>query len=271
VGGIGASTSTPKLSPPVLVRPGVLRAVVDLSYPPFAGTVQGQKVGLDVDVAAAIADQLGLKLELINGTPAAGAVRVKAGTADLVLGGLTVDGAVASQIAFAGSYVSDGPAVFASSDATATMGGLASERIAVQKGSGAYWALLDEYGETPLVEMPTLLDALKAVGSGKAEVAAGDALVGSYMIRSLPSLRYLGQIGTAYPVGVGVSASKPKMESEVRGILDRLAEQGVLATLRRKWAGDLPTLKLASLDTTPSASGTASFPPSGTVVTSVTP
>jgi polar amino acid transport system substrate-binding protein len=271
VGGIGTPTVTPKLSPPVLARPGVLRAVVDLSYPPYAGVVSGEKVGLDVDGAAAIADQLGLKLELIDGKPATGAELVKAGTADIVLGGLTVDEAVANQIAFAGTYVSDGPAVFASSKTTATVDGLASQRIAVQKDSAAYWALLDEFGEGPLVVMPTLLDAFKAIGSGKADVAAGDALVGAYILRGLPSLKYLGQVGSASPVGVGVSATKPKMESEVRAILDRLATQGVLDTLRRKWAGELPVLKMAPVEPSTDVSGTVSGIPSGTVETTQAP
>jgi hypothetical protein len=62
---------------------------------------------------------------------------------------------------------------------------------------------------------------------------------------------------------VGVSATKPKMESEVRAILDRLASEGVLDTLRRKWAGELPALKVTAAE--PSA------PVSETVETSPTP
>lgn len=247
---------TPKLSPPVIVRPGVLRAVVDLGYPPFGGTVKGQKVGLDVDVAAAIADQLGLKLQIIDGTSTVGAADVASNTADLVLGGLTVNGSITSQLAFAGTYVSDGPAVFAARGTTATVSDLSADRIAVQKDSEAYWALLDQYGQGPLLPMPTLQDALKAAATGQADVAAGDALVGAYLLRQLPSMVYVGQIGSAYPIGIGVSAAKPKMESEIRAILDRLAAQGVLDTLRRKWVGDLPALKVTlepSADT--SASG----------------
>ena len=248
VGGITTQTPTPRLSPPIIARPAVLRAVVDLSYPPFAGTVNGQKVGLDVDVAAAIADQLGLRLELIDATPTVGAALVRAGTADIVLGDLTVDTAVASQLAFAGTYISDGPAVFAPTGASVEVSDLSSKRVAVQKGSAAYWALLDEYGQTPLVVTASLLDAMKAVSSGNADVAAGDALTGAYMLRGLPKLKYVGQIGTATPVGVGVSESKARLETEVRKILDRLASQGVLTTLRRKWVGDLPALKSPPVD-----------------------
>lgn len=261
-GAIGVEQLTPKLSPPVIVRPGILRAVVDLSYAPFAGDVKGEKVGLDVDVASAIAEQLGLRLELIDAKPAEAAALLKAGKADIALGALTVEQAVASQIAFAGTYVTDAPAVFASSKTTAVADELGAKRIAVQKGSAAYWALRDEYGEEPLVVMPTLRDAMKAVASGTADVAAGDALIGAYMLRGFASLAYLGQVAPAYPLGVGVSATKPKLESEVRTVLDKLASQGVLETLRAKWAGDLPALKAAPVDV--SADATATPEPSTT-------
>jgi polar amino acid transport system substrate-binding protein len=259
-GGIGAETLKPKLSPPLIVRPGVLRAAVDMSYAPFAGDVDGEKVGLDVDVASALADQFGLKLELIDAKPAEAAALLKAGTVDIALGALTVEQAVASQIAFSGTYVSDAPGVFASSTTTAVAGDLGAKRIAVQKGSAAFWALRDEYGEEPLVVMPTLRDAMKAVASSTADVAAGDALVGAYMLRGFPTLKYLGQITPAYPLGIGVSAAKPKLEAEVRTVLDRLAAQGVLETLRAKWAGDLPALKTAPVD--PSSGPTPTPEPS---------
>ena len=186
----------------------------------------------------------GRSLQIIDGTPTVGAADVASNTADLVLGGLTVNESITSQLTFAGTYVSDGPAVFAARGTTATVSDLSADRIAVQKDSEAYWALLDQYGQGPLLPVPTLYDALKAAASGQADVAAGDALVGAYLLRQLPSMVYVGQIGSAYPIGIGVSAAKPKMESEVRAILDRLAAQGVLDTLRRKWVGDLPALKV---------------------------
>lgn len=262
VGGVASTTRTPKLSPPVIARPGILRAVVDLHYPPFAGTVQGERAGLDVDVAAAIADELGLKLELISGTPSAGAALVRNGTADLVLGGLTVDQSVSLQLAFAGTYVSDGPAVFAASGTTATIDSLETHTVAAQTGSAAYWALIDRLGADRVIGVGSLADAMRAVGSGKADLAAGDAIVGSYILRDFPRLHYIGQIGTAVPVGIGVSLAKPKLESDVRSILDRLAAEGVLATLRRKWAGDLPelTVSLPSVEVTSAGAATETTP-----------
>jgi polar amino acid transport system substrate-binding protein len=283
-GQIGAVKLTPKVSPPVIAKPGVLRAAVDLSYPPFAGTVKGQLVGLDVDVAAAIAEQLGLKLELVDAKPAAAAALLTSGSVDVVLGGLTIDSAVSSQIAFAGTYVSDAPAIFAATVATgsasatgsaastaapkplpsqsptATLQSLAGKRIAVQGGSLAYWILLDTYGEEQLSVVGTLDEALRAVADRKADFAAGDALVGSYMLSGFPTVAYAGQIGSAYPLGVGVSQAKPQLEAQVRTILDKLASQGVLETLRRKWFGDLSPLMVTDTSSQPSTTATTTAP-----------
>lgn len=246
VGEIGTGTLTPKVKPPVISHVGVLRAAVDLTYPPFGGTVKGQKVGLDLDVAAAVAEQLGLKLELVDATPAAASALLSSRTVDIVLGGLTVDSAVVSQMAFAGTYVADAPALFGSKGTTVTPDALGTKRIAVQSESLSYWILLDTYGETPLVVVPSLDAALKAVVSKKADVAAGDALVGAYMLRGYPTLTYSGQLDSAYPLGIGVSQANTQLETQVRTVLDRLAAQGVLETLRRKWIGDLPPFKVTA-------------------------
>lgn len=270
VGSIGTATLNPKLSPPVIARPGTLRVAVDMSYPPFAGKVASETVGLDVDVAAAIADQLGLKLELFDAKPQAAAALVQSGTVDIVLGALTVDSAVSQQVAFAGTYVSDAPALFttadstasipatASSDATELIAAIADKRIAVQQGSLAYWVLLDKIGDTNLRVVTTLDDAFRSVATGNADFVAGDALIGSYMLRTYPSFSYAGQLAGAYPLGVGCSQTNAKLESEIRSILDRLASQGVLQTLRRKWVGDLAPLRVdaAPVDTSAVTSAT---------------
>ena len=82
----------------------------------------------------------------------------------------------------------------------------------------------------------------RSVASGTADFAAGDGVVGSYMLRDFPTLRFNGQIAPAVPVGVAVGKDKPELEQAVRKALDDLSAQGVLETLRRKWMGDQPRL-----------------------------
>jgi polar amino acid transport system substrate-binding protein len=255
---------TPTIAPPLIATEGVLKVAVDLSYPPFAGIVKGQNVGLDIDVAAAVADQLGLKLQIVDATPSEAMAAVKDGSVDVMLGGLTVESAVASQVAFAGTYISDAPAVFAATGTSVSVDALGTMRIAVQTGSTAYWFLLDKYGDAPLMPVASLNDAMSAVESGTADVAAGDALVGAYLLlRDYPGLQYAGQLGSAFPLGAGVSQDKPDLETAIRAVLDKLASQGVLETIRHKWIGDLPPLRVTdtsgSLDTS-SAVDTSTTP-----------
>lgn len=261
VGAIDGAKLEPKVAPPAIGEKGVLRAVVDLSYPPFGGTDNGTRAGLDVDVAAALADRLGLTLRIVNAKPAAAARMLKAGRADVALGALTVEQAVSGDYAFAGTYVSDAPAVFSKSGGKVGIGDLGGKKVAVQKESYAYWVISGEYGEDAVVLMPTLREALTAVAAGQADYAAGDAIVGSYLLRDFPGLRYCGQVAPAYPLGVGVAKSDPKLEAAVRSALDDLSAKGVLTTLRRKWAGDLPTLD----------AGTASDSEGGSTDASATP
>lgn len=268
-GVIPAQTLTPKIAPPLIGTEGVLKVAVDLSYPPFAGTVKGQNVGLDVDVAAAVADQLGLKLELVDASASDAMAAIKDGSADMMLGGLTVESAVASQVAFAGTYISDAPAIFAATGTSLTVDTIGTERIAVQASSLSYWLLLDKYGDAPLVPVASLDAALSAVDSGTADVAAGDALVGAYLLRGHPGLQYVGQLGSAFPLGAGVSQDKPDLEAQIRGVLDKLASQGLLETIRGKWFGDLPPLRVT--DTTGSEDASSTPDSTSTLDTSSTP
>jgi ABC-type amino acid transport substrate-binding protein len=181
----------------------------------------------------------------------------------MMLGGLTVDQAIASQVAFAGTYISDAPAVFAAKDATISVEALGTKRIAVQKDTLSYWLLLDKYGETPLMLVASLDEAMSAVESGTADVAAGDALLGAYALRGHADIAYTGQLASAFPLGVGVSQTRADLEKEVRAVLDKLASEGGLETIRNKWIGDLPPLRVT--DTS------GSQDTSSTVETSATP
>jgi ABC-type amino acid transport substrate-binding protein len=253
--GFAPKALKPKVAPPVIGKAGVLRAVIDLSMPPFGGTDKGKRAGLDIDVASAVAERLGLKLEIVDATPTVGAKLLADGKADVMLGGIRIDQAVSADVAFAGPYLNDAPAVFSAFEATHTLQSIAGMRIAAQQGSQAYWMIADEYGDDSVVGYPTLEKAFKSVEDGQADILVGDGVVGTYMLRQHPTLKLNGQLAPAVPVGITVSKTATDLEMAVRDALDGLSSSGVLETLRRKWLGDTPrfvgsTDASASLETT---------------------
>ena len=78
-------TKTPQVQSPTIKEAGVLRVGVNTGRAPLAGMSGNKIVGVDVDVAAAIADSLGLKLSIVDtGSDPEGAL--KDGSVDIVLG-----------------------------------------------------------------------------------------------------------------------------------------------------------------------------------------
>ena len=248
-------TVDPVVAPPVIGEAGVLRAGVDLGYPPFAGKDGGAEAGIDVDIAAALADRMGLTLKIVDIGQSGAAEALGAGDIDIALGALPITDAVLADVAFAGSYLVDGPAFFsfdssASADSSAvaptvSADALGGSRVGAQQGSAAFWMLEREYGEGFAAAYPTLAEALSALAAGELDVVAGDAAVGAYLARDHPGVVYAGQYGPGAPLGVAIAKDSVELESVVREILDALSAEGVLDTIRSKWLGALPTLSAA--------------------------
>jgi polar amino acid transport system substrate-binding protein len=245
----------PQVEPPVIAEAGVLKVAIDRDYPPFAGEDAGRVVGIDVDVASAIAERLGLEVELVDVEPEGIPERLDAGDVDIALAALPITTAVLADVSFAGSYMKNGPAFFSATETTETVRTLAGKRIGVQTGSIAYWTLAGLYGEDSVVTYPVLKDAIVDAEEGNLDLVAGDAAVTAYIVRDYPSLRFVEQLGYADPLGVAVAKEADELEDVVRATLDELDSDGVLSTIRVKWLGDLPEL----------ATAPASEEPTGTV------
>lgn len=238
-----------KVSPPAVKTAGVLVAGVDLSMPPFAGTDNGKQAGIDIDVASALAEQLGLTVKFVDVKPSEAATALADGTADIVLS-VPLDSDDLSQMSLAGSYISDAPAFFVSTgdtssvDASLTLTTVSAPKIGAQTESASYWTIRHELGEDVAEGYPTLREALQALSNGTVTVVAGDALVGAYIARDFPTVHFAGQMSSGTPLAVAVAADNTTLGDAVREQLDGLAANGVLDTIRRKWVGDIPEIEV---------------------------
>lgn len=253
--GPDAPALRPEIAPPVIGSEGVLKAGMDLDYPPFAGVDGGAEAGIDVDVAAAIAERLGLRLELVDVKAEEMASALNDGTVDIMLGATPVTEAVLADVSSAGSYLIDALGVFAviaegSEVATVTIDQLPGKRVAAQEGSPAFWELQAEFGEGFVLAYPSLREAIAALAAGEADYVVGDAAVGAYIARDFAdaesgAVAFVGQLASGLPLGVAVKKDATELELAVRSALDALAADGTLDTIRSKWLGDLPDIQIA--------------------------
>jgi ABC-type amino acid transport substrate-binding protein len=120
--------------------------------------------------------------------------------------------------------------------------------VGAQQASEAYWLLVAELGPDGVTAYPSLKDAFAALDRREVSSVAGDALVGAYLMRDRPGVRYVGTIGPAHLLGVAVAADNTKLADAMRTTLDTMAADGVLDAIRSAWVGSLPKLPLPSSD-----------------------
>jgi ABC-type amino acid transport substrate-binding protein len=228
----------PKLKPPAIGKAGVLRVAVDAHYPPFASLEGSAIVGIDADVAFALAQQLRLTPVLVDVPSTGTADALHAKRVDVALGGVSITKAAVSDVAIATSYLSDVPGIFVPKSG-GTAFDLATMKIAAQQGSQAYWLLKGRVPDANLITFPTLREAFEALSDGRADAVAGDGIVGGYISRDFPGVVMTAQLADAVPLAVMVARDDAVLEPAVRGAVDALAGGGVLDAIRHKWLGAL--------------------------------
>lgn len=141
-----------------------MRVGVNTGRAPLAGMSGNKIVGIDVDVAAAIADSLGLKLSIVDtGSDPEGAL--KDGSVDIVLGidKSSTDGSFWKS----DSYLPTGIALFAMSENAAVPTATTGAKFAAQVSSTSAWAVMNEFGDTSLTSTSSPKEAFAALSSGQ--------------------------------------------------------------------------------------------------------
>lgn len=245
-------SKSPTVQTPTIGQNGVLRVGVNTSNPPLAG--QSTKiVGIDVDLAAAIADQMGLKLEIVDvGTNPAGAL--ENGTVDIAMG-------VDASNSDAGMWKSDAYlptaiALFAADASKSAPAAGSTPSIAAQVSSMSAWAVTNEFGAESLTSATDPKDAFAKLASGSVEYVAADAVIGTYAAYNTAddavSIVALLQQPSGYCIGVLNTNSE--LKKAVGEAIDSLLSGGVVSVIETKWLGT--TLDLSGLPVVMTAKAT---------------
>jgi polar amino acid transport system substrate-binding protein len=236
-------------------RRGTLRVGLDASFPPFETVdANGQIVGLDVDIAQAIAADLGVEAEFVNIGFDGLYDALLARRVDLIISGLPYDPRWTQDVAYTANYFnagqvlvirSNGPTINAIED-------LAGRTVAVEWGSQAEMEgrqLIEEMkkksaevSETSalLLRQETAAAALDALLKGQADAAIVDAPSALSILTpsqgegrggGLKIITYLSDEWYA----AAVHRQSRELLEKVNQTLTRLEESGEMAKLQAKW------------------------------------
>lgn len=246
------ASKDPVVTSPAIGADGVLKVGVDTASAPLAGTTSESKiVGIDVDIAAALADQLGLKVEIVDvGTDPSGAL--EKGDVDIVMGIDTT--ATVSGMWKTPEYLTTAVALF-SKDASAPVPTKDDKAdFAAQASSTSAWAATNEFGSKQVKLENDLEAVFKDLAEDKVKYAASDAIIGSYAAYADGqecSIIALLQQPTGYCIGV--KDTNTDLQTQVDATLKNLSETGVISVISSKWLG--ASLDLSQVPLTAGAKG----------------
>lgn len=257
---------TPTAAASALKQSGTLRVGVNADAAPLAGQTSSssQIVGIDVDVAAAIADQFGVKVQIVDvGTSPEAAL--SAGTVDIVCG--IEESGTDTSFWKSEAYLNTGVALFGSS-AGATVpsvsAGAATPSIAAQVSSKSAWRVTNLFGDEALVAQNDLKSAFAALKSGSADYVASDAVIGTYVAHTGSyDAKMIALLQDPSGYCVGVASSNTELQAAVSEAVKALRDGGVIDIIEAKWLGSaldfdaLTVLKAATSQETATATSAA--------------
>ena len=225
------------VSASALGKDGTLRVGVNASSAPLAGQTSSSSkiVGIDVDVAAYLADELGLKVEIIDvaNDPAAA---LKNGTVDMVLGVDASDDE--ADYWRSASYLETGVALFGSEAETSVPTVDSKPKIAAQASSKSSWRVTNLFGDDALVAQSDLKSAFSALANGSARYVAADAVIGTYVSYSneyADKIIALLQDPSGYCAAI--ATSNTELQSAMSSAMTKLINGGMMDVIESKWLG----------------------------------
>ena len=228
-----ASASTAGLT---TVEAGKLTMATNATFPPYemttdAGTIEG----IDVDTAKAIAEKLGLELQVDDMEFDAALLSVQQGKADIVMAGVTVTDERKAVMDFSDSYATGIQSIIVPNDSDiASPDDLSGKKIGTQRGTTGYIYCSDDFGEDSVVAYDSGLTAVQALNNGQVDAVVIDNAPAKEYVAANPGLKVLDTSYTEEDYAIGMAKGSP-LEDAINNALKELKEDGTLQSIVDKY------------------------------------
>jgi polar amino acid transport system substrate-binding protein len=247
------------LTTPTISQDGVLKVGVNADKSPLAGMGDNSIIGIDVDIAAAIADELGLSLSIVD-VGSSPDQALKDGTVDMVLGIDSADSYTGLWVS--DSYIQTGIVLFAQSGtsaASATLTADSNPKVAAQVSSKSAWAVSNIFGSASLTSASDLASAFSDLKNATVSYVAADAVVGDYAAhRQNMDVSIVALLDSASGYCAATLSANTTLRSAVANALATIKANGVVDVIQKKWLGN--AIDLTNVEKLTSATSTTNLP-----------
>ena len=218
------------------VEEGKLIMSTNAAFPPYEMTTDdGGFEGIDVEIAQAIAEKLGLELQIDDMDFTAALEAVQAGMSDMAMAGITVNEERLAVMDFSDTYATGVQVVIVKEGSDVTLDNLGEQLIGVQNGTTGWQFCSDDFGDDHVAAFDNGITAVQALVNDQVDCVVIDQGPAEVFVSENPGLTILETEYVIEDYAIGVNKGNTALLDAINGALAELQEDGTIQSIIDKY------------------------------------
>ena len=214
----------------------VLTMATNATFPPYEYYDGNKIVGIDADIAAAIADKLGMTLDIQDTEFGSIITGVQTGKYDMGMAGMTVNEERQQSVNFTKSYAKGIQVVIVKKGSDIkSIDDIAGHKIGVQQDTTGHIYATDDYGDDSVVPFNKATDTVAALESGKVDCVIIDNEPAKSYVKSYDDLEILSTSYADEDYAICIAKDNTELMDKVNKALDELIADGTVQKIVDKY------------------------------------
>ena len=205
-------------------------------FPPYEYHEGKDIVGIDVEIAKAVAEQMGAKFEVSDMAFDAIISAVDSGKADFGAAGMTVTEDREKNVDFSDTYATSVQSVIVPENSDIkSIDDLKGKKIGVQQGTTGDIYATKDYGKDAIQPFPKGVDAVLALGAGKVDAVIIDGNTAKAFVADQKGLKLLDSAYAEEEYAICVKKGNTELRDGINAALKELKASGKLDEIVAKY------------------------------------
>ena len=215
---------------------GKLTMSTNAQVPPYEMTTDdGGFEGIDVEIATAIAEKLGLELDILDMDFDSALLAVQQGKSDIVMAGVTVNDDRLLVMDFSTSYANGVQVVIGKEGSDITIDNMGEGLIGTQRGTTGNIYCTDDYGEEHVVAYDDGFTAVQALMNGQVDCVVIDNAPAQEFVKNNAGLTILDTEYAVEDYAIGLNKGNTALLDAINGALAELISDGTVQSIVDKY------------------------------------
>ena len=215
---------------------GKLTMSTNAQFPPYEMTTDdGGFEGIDVEIATAIAEKLGLELDILDMDFDSALLAVQQGKSDIVMAGVTVNDDRLLVMDFSTSYANGVQVVIVKEGSDITIDNMGEGLIGTQRGTTGNIYCTDDYGEDHVVAYDDGFTAVQALMNGQVDCVVIDNAPAQEFVKNNAGLAILDTEYAVEDYAIGLNKGNTALLDAINSALAELIADGTVQSIIDKY------------------------------------